>query len=265
MDLRYHLQILWRWRVVLAGGFILAISLAFLVTFKPSLGGAEWRSQATFESSSRVIVTQPGFPLGRATLPGSDDQTIAPSRSKQKTFAPAERFSELAVVYSYLAQSDQIRNLIKPQPVQDQIAVENIPNPVTGDPLPLLELTTTANSREASRVLNNAVIGALRQYLQRNVQESGVPVDQSVQLQVLNPPKSGELASGRSLTLSVIVWFLAMAAALVAVYLLENLYPTRWRKEGSPQEDSDGASGRELELVEGWDSLEEARPARPIG
>ena len=263
MDLRYHLQILWRWRVVLTGGLILATLLAFLVTFKPSLGGVEWRSQATFESSSRVIVTQPGFPLGRATLPGSDPAlTTPPPGSKLKTFAPSERFSELAVVYSYLAQSDQIRNLIKPEPVQDQIAVENIPNPVTGDPLPLLELTTTANSREASRVLNSAVIGALRQYLQRNVRESGVPADQSVQLQVLNPPKSGELASGRSPTLSVIVWFLAMAAALVAVYLLENLYPTRWRKEAS--QDEGAAPERELELVEGWDSFEEARPTRSI-
>jgi hypothetical protein len=264
MDIRYHLRILWRWRVILAGGFILATSLAFLVSFKPTLGGAEWRSEATFKSTSRVIVTQPGFPLGRATLPGSDPaQPVDPSGAKLKTFAPSERFSELAVVYSYLAQSDQVRNLIKPEPVQDQIAVETIPNPVTGDPLPLLEIATTAHSGVASRALNNAVIAALREYLQRNVRQSGVPADQSVELKVLNPPKSGELASGRSITLSVIVWFLAMAAALVAVYLLENLYPTAWRQDG-PLHGSDGPAERELELVEGWDSFEEAPPARRI-
>jgi hypothetical protein len=264
MDIRYHLRILWRWRVILFGGLVLATLLAFLVTFKPTLGGAEWRSQATFKSTSRVMVTQPGFPLGRATLPGSDPTQPAPQPGVElNTFAPSERFSELAVIYSFVAQSDQVRELIRPEPLRKQISVVNIPSPATGDPLPLLEVATTANSREAARVLNNAVIRSLREYLERNVRRSGVPTDQSVELQVLNPPEPGKLAGGRSLTLPVIVWFLAMAAALVAVYLLENLYPTMWRREEPPQH-SDGAPEPELELIEGWDSLGEAPPARRV-
>lgn len=258
MDIRHHLDILWRWRVVLAGGLALATLLAFLITFKPTFSGVEWRSSATFKSTSTVIVTQPGFPLGRATLPGSDPaQPAQPGDGKLKVFAPSERFSDLAVIYSYLATSDQIRALIRPKPLQDQINVINVPNEATGDPLPLLELETTANSAEGSRILNGAVIRALREYLGRNVRESGVPAGQNVELKVLDAPEAGELAGGRSPTLSAIVWLLAMAAALALVYVLENLYPGRWTREESQGWDGEGERG--LELIESWDSFDQER------
>jgi hypothetical protein len=264
VDIWYHLRILWRWRVILICGLVLATALAFLVTFKPTLGGAEWRSQATFTSSSRVMVTQPGFPQGRATLPGSDPtQPIPPPGRKLKTFAPSTRFSELAVIYSYLAQSEQVRDLITPQPLQDQISVVTVPNPATGDPLPLLEIATTANSPGAARALNTAVIHGLREYLERYARRAGVPADERVELQILNPPESGALASGRSITLSVMVWLLAMAAALVAVYLLENLYPMRWTRQEPPL-DGQGVSEPELELIQPWDSFGDTQKARRV-
>jgi hypothetical protein len=227
MDIRHHSRILWRWRAVLVGGLLAGALLAVLVTFKVSPSGIEWRSSATFTSASRTFVTQPGFPVGRATLPGANPTDLVdPNDPAARTFAPEERFSELAVVYSYLAKSDQVRKLMSPAPINEQMEVVTVPNPVTGDPLPLLEITTTANSRSGAQALNRAVIHALGKYLSENVAANKVPKDERVQLEVLNPPKSGALAGGRSITLSVIVFLLALVATTVAVYVLENLYPS---------------------------------------
>src|ERR687895_17826 len=105
MDLRLHMDVLRRWRAVLAAGAVLAVVLGVLVTFKVSPSGLEWRSQATYESTSRTFVTQAGFPWGRTTLPGSDPtQPVVPdSDGPRRSFAPPARFTELATIYSYLA------------------------------------------------------------------------------------------------------------------------------------------------------------------
>jgi hypothetical protein len=227
MDIRHHLRILWRWRAVLAIGLVLGSVLAVLVTFKVSPGGAEWRSKPTYTSTSRTIVTQRGFPLGRAALP-MPSVTQLPTRdgSSVPRFAPAERMTELAVVYSYIAKSDQVKRLITPVPLDQQINVAAVSNPSTGDPLPLMEIATTANTSGGARALNRAVIQALKQYLQRNGEANGVPQNERVTLDVLNSPPPGALVGGRTPTLSVVLWLLALAATLVAVYVLENLYPS---------------------------------------
>jgi hypothetical protein len=226
MDIRYHLGIIWRWRALLVVGLLVAVAVSYLVTFKPGLGKPEWRSAATYTSTSRTAVTQPGFPWGRATLPGADpNQPITPDGARLRSFAPPQRFTDLAVVYAYLAQSDQVRSLISPRPFAQQINVATVPNPATGDPLPIIEVATTANSSAGAQKLNMATIRALRAYLARNVRENNVPLEDRATLEVLNPPTPGFLVAGRSLTLSVIAGLLALVATFVAIYVLENLYP----------------------------------------
>ena len=98
MDIMHHVRIVWRWRRIALAGCLLAGVLAILVSFKPSTSGLEWRSQATYMSSSRLFVTQPGFPWGRATLPTADAAVpVSPDSEKLKSFAPPSRFNELAV------------------------------------------------------------------------------------------------------------------------------------------------------------------------
>ena len=175
-------------------GLVAGVALAVLATFKPSAGGFEWRSAATYTSTSRIFVTQPGFPVGRSTLPGTDpNDPVAPNKP---SFAPSERFSELAVVYSYLAQSERVQKLISPVPIQQQVTVATLSDPTTGDLLPLLDVITTANSPVGAQSLNREVIEALRRYISTNVQANQVPAEQRVELQVINPAKPGFLVSG---------------------------------------------------------------------
>ena len=269
MDIRFHLGILWRWKWVLAGGLVLATAAAFLSTFKPSSSGVEWRAEPTYQSFARVMVTQPGFPLGRATLPGADPTTQLELPKPKERFAPPERFTGLAEMYAYVASSAQIRDLITPKPLEDQISV--VPALGSqGDALPLLEVTTTGKTPKASEKVSAAVISALRKYLTTNGRRSNVPTDQQVHLVVLNPPKAGELIAGRSPTMVVMVWLLGAVLTFALVYVLENLYPRKPvaavphaedLEDGEQPKTNGSAPEVELELGEHWAAIRRARSA----
>lgn len=237
MDLRHHILVWFRWRAILAAGVVLAVILGILVSFKPVLSGSgvdlKWRSQAVYTTKSRLLVTQPGFPLGRTTLPGvvagqngtaqttTQDKNTDPSKVD---FADPSRFSYLAIVYSYLAQSEPVRALIHPKPAPDDLSVV-YQGTQNGDALPLLEITTKGASPAAVQELNFKAIQALRGYLDQQLTEAGVPEAQRVSLQTLNPPDLGSLSSGRTPTVSAVVFILVLVGTLLLVYILENLYP----------------------------------------
>src|SRR3954471_9087277 len=251
MDLRHHLLVWWRWRVVLAAGLLLAVMLGTLVSFKPTLAGGpslKWRNPATYSSTSRLFVTQPGFPWGRATLPGANPNEINKSGTN---FAAPDRFSNLALVYSYIAQSDVIRRLIYPRPLTDQIQVVTPNIPGSADPLPLLEITTKAPTAVGARRLNTETIKALDGFIKKELDDNQVAAKDRVQLQVLNPPDPGALTAGRSPTLSVVAWILVMIATFTGVYVLENLYsplpPSRERQPTVSLVDPEEDEGDDLD------------------
>ena len=241
MDLRRHIQVLWRYKAIVVGGVVLGVVMAILASFSVSFSGGpklEWRSDQTFGSVSTLFVTQTGFPWGRVTLPepalvpGADPaaQTQTPETADEKTrreYAAPERFSDLAVVYSYLARSDQVRALIKPQTAPDQILITPIQNPSTGAGLPLLLIETHSKSQEMAVKVNEASIEALRQYLREQQDEAEIPDGARVRIQVLNPSMPAGVTEGRTYMGSVIALILCIAGAIALAYLLENLRASR--------------------------------------
>jgi hypothetical protein len=244
MDLRRHIQVLWRFKAIVAGGLVLGVIMAILASFSVSFSGGpklEWRSDQTYGSVSTLFVTQTGFPWGRVTLPepalvpGADPTTqqIDPETMDEKTrreYAAPERFSDLAVVYSYLARSDQVRALINPEPAPDQIVITPVQNPSTGAGLPLLLVETHANSQELAQKINDASIDALRSYLREQQDEADIADGARVRIQVLNPPTAAGVTEGRTYMGSVIALILAVAGAVALAYLLENLRASRDRE-----------------------------------
>jgi hypothetical protein len=243
MDLRRHLNVVWRFRRIVAGGFILAIVVAILAAFHVSASGLTWRSDQTFTSTSTLFVTQTGFPWGRVSLPsaslqpdgitgneGTDDSES--SGQKRREYGAPERFSDLAVVYSYIARSDQVRGLVMPRPLPDQIVITPVTNPSTGANLPLLLMETHATDQATAQKLNQGVISALRKYLEEEQQASDISEDERVRVQVLNPPTAAGVTEGRTYMASVVLFIMVMVATLAIAYLLENLRLNRPAKGG---------------------------------
>jgi hypothetical protein len=237
MDLRRNLAVIWRFRLIVGLGVIFATVFAMLAAFKPSTDGLEWRSSQKWTSTSTLFVTQTGFPWGRVTLPepvlpgavGPDTQPEEEDNDGKgkREFAAPERFVDLALLYSYLANSTEVRQMIKPRPTGAKVLINSILNPGTGSGLPLLNIEVTSASPEFAQRVNGGTIDALRRYLESQQDEWKIPSEQRVRIQTLNPPSRAQLTEGRSYMTAVIAFVLAIALTLGLVYLLENLYPRR--------------------------------------
>jgi len=75
MSLELDMRVLWRFRVLVLAGLLLAILLAGMAMFKVDFGGGApkltYRQSETWQSTARLLITQDGFPEGRTTLPGA--------------------------------------------------------------------------------------------------------------------------------------------------------------------------------------------------
>lgn len=261
MNLRRHLLVLRRYRWLVLAGALLGVALAILAVFRVSPDGLQWRSSQTWTSTSTLYVTQRGFPDGRVVLadpqpvdPSTAPATTRPSGSEQ--FADPARFANLAIVYTYFAQSAEVRRLIAPGLSASQLSVTPAPAAMnSSQTLPVLSLATRATTpREATR-LNAAAIVALRGYLARQQRTNHVPLDNRVRVDVLNPPSAAKLETGHSITPAFVAFVLALAGALALAYCLDNLYPPKPEEElvearVTDQEESFDA----LPLDEAWPS-----------
>lgn len=191
------------------------------------------RGDTIYSSSSTVMVTQPGFPWGRVVLPGSasvpestDTPTTEESASKsdnQIDFADPSRFSNLATVYTILAQSDAIRSRLKQKVKPGQITAAPLDVNGRGDQfLPMVNITTTGKTAGAAFDLNSATIKALNDYLVEQMDASDVPRRQRVELTTINKPSGPILVEGPSFAPPMLAFLLAMIAGVSVCYILEN-------------------------------------------
>lgn len=231
MELERHLGVFWRHRRLLGIAALLGLVLAFVAAFKvPEM---KRRGDTIYSSSSTVMVTQPGFPWGRVVLPGSasvpestDTPTTEESASKsdnQIDFADPSRFSNLATVYTILAQSDAIRSRLKQKVKPGQITAAPLDVNGRGDQfLPMVNITTTGKTAGAAFDLNSATIKALNDYLVEQMDASDVPRRQRVELTTINKPSGPILVEGPSFAPPMLAFLLAMIAGISVCYILEN-------------------------------------------
>jgi hypothetical protein len=242
MNLERHLRVIWRYRVVVAIGLLLGSVLAFMASFQVS-NGLQRRGSELWTSSSLVLVTQQGFPWGRVTLPGSatdsngastatpgaTGQTEAPERQQ---FADPGRFNNLALLYSVISYSDQVRARLPERPEAGQI--QAIPLDPTGSgqaELPIISLTTKAATPEAAMKLNEHAYAGLRDLLKNEQQANDIPAKERVVLAQLNHAQKPVLEQGRSWTSSILAYMLCVIAALALAHILEGLRIARERRE----------------------------------
>jgi hypothetical protein len=241
MNLARHISVLWRFRAIVGLGLILGIVMAFLAAYKvPSM---ERRGIEKWSAESSIFVTQEGFPWGRVTLgdtstPGmpsaSTPQTDSSSSSKTP-FADPARFSNLALLYANLAQSDQVRGSLPGHPSRDQIEPRVLDATGGGVSfLPIIKLTVFDSSAAAAVNLNAKAIAALRGYIASNQRQSNTPANERIRLDTINEPTGATLVSGHSMSLPLLALMLCLLGAVAVAHILENLRPREELAGGLP-------------------------------
>jgi hypothetical protein len=232
MDLQLYARVLWRFRIVVAIGTSLAIGLAFLSYYSVSLSGGPsvsprapevWRSDAT------LFVTQPGFPWGRLGVASSDFSATGAGAEEQSAdgfrFADPSRFVDLAMLYSYLAESDSVRRIMEQDaPVDGQIQAEPIASD-EGDGLPLVGISAMANSPKGAVELVDRQIAAFSKYIAQQQQLSQTPKSDRVMIERVAGPGAPQLEIPRKKTEPIAIFLAAMIVTLASAFVLENLRP----------------------------------------
>lgn len=232
MDLKLYARVLWRFKVVVMLGFVVALALATLSIVRVSPSGLTYRSPELWSSTTRVGVTQKGFPWGRLfaqepQAPGAAVETPAEQAARLGIpVADPNRLNNLAVLYSQLATSDAVETLMRRDgPVRGRV----IATPLTvGDNrimLPLIDLTAISTSPGGAKALARRTAAALETFVRLQQASNDVPAADRVIIQEILRPEQATLFQPRSKTLPVVVFMAVMLATFGLAFLLENMRP----------------------------------------
>lgn len=275
MDLGLFARVLWRHRYLVAAGAVVAVLVAAAsmvrVTFDGGTPGLAYRQDETWVSHARMLVTQRGFPQGRANLAqGGAAAAPGPDAETAPGYLSPARSVELAQLYARIANADQIRQLMFAQgPIDGAKSV----TATAEQDLPTIGVEALATSRAAAVGLAQRQVDALQRYLADTQQESGVPVDDRVRLAVVRSPGSRAvldedsatwLLKPRSKTLPLVVFLAMMGLVVGLVFLVENLQRSRARADDEVRGDSRIVGDpRDREMADPRDVDDEPAP-RPL-
>ncbi len=234
MNLERHLRVIWRNRLIVGAGILLGVVLAFLAAYQVGGSGVERRGSEKWSATSLILVTQEGFPWGRATLPVTTlPNQLAPtgqetSRDDRIQFADPTRFANLAVLYSVISYSDRVRARLPEKPKADQIQALPLDPTNSGNSFqPIVSLTTTADSAAGALSLNQHTYEGLRDLLISEQKANNIPTDERVLLNLLNKPQAATLVQPRSWTSSILAFLLCSIAAVALAHILEAVALSR--------------------------------------
>jgi hypothetical protein len=230
MDLQLYARVLWRFRILVGAGVVLACALATLSFATVEFDGGpklKPRQSEVWGSEATLLVTERGFPLGRSvtqvynfTTDPETGREIAEPR-----FASEGRFSELAAVYAQLAMSDRVLALmLRDGPLLGGVEAEAVR---TSDrrTLPLVQLTATASSPEAAVQLAKRNVAAFLDFLEREQTANKIAAEDRVVVSVVESPQAAALLIPRKLTQPIVVFMTILMGVFGLAFLLHNLRP----------------------------------------
>jgi hypothetical protein len=234
MNLARHAAVIWRFRHVAAAGLALGILVALLTSYQFAWkGGPSFtaRGSEVWTAISSILVTQPGFPEGRVTLPTRQIDTAVtadgvPAAAKnappqdQVEFADPARLANLADLYSKFLTSADVLDRIRGRPKPAQIQASPFAASSNGQVLPIIQLTANSGSERAAERLNVAIYKALRSVLKERQSANKIVVGKRVEVKLIDPPNV-TLSSGRSRTMAILGLLLCLIGTLAVVHILE--------------------------------------------
>jgi hypothetical protein len=208
---------------------VLSVGLTFLALYKVDVTHGfklAHRQAQTYQADAKLFVTQPRFPWGRTVtqyLPG-DSKTAKPS----VPVADENRLATLTALYAQLALTKPVRTQLAGVDAGiTEVSVTPVAAPPYVNPaiLPLLTVTAIAPTPAGAVALANAASTRFIAWLSGQQTEAGIPADQRVSVQIVDPAWKAELAGHRSKTLPAVIFLGLMAATFGFVFVRENLNP----------------------------------------
>jgi hypothetical protein len=231
MDLPLYIRVLWRFRLLVLPGFLVAIALAVLAYGKVDLSHGlkiTPRTTPVFHVDALLLVTQKGFPWGSSQQP-----YVAGDAAKGLPPVPVgdfSRMSGIAMIYSELADSDTVKALTRLKPSKTEKLFTSPYAPASAPPgtvLPMVALSSNAASPARASALINARITAFRGYIAAQQSKAELNERKRVVVQVLRggDPDTAVVLSGKKKTLPIVVFLAVMIAVTGLAFMLENMRP----------------------------------------
>ena len=204
-------------------GMLLAIVLTVLSVAKLTPNGLEYRKPQIWQAQSTLLLTQPGFPEGRALFP---NPATSGQRSKY-SYAGPDRFASLTALYSAFAQSDEVRALVRSEGAPAGSSIAATPLIPAGSNaytlLPVISLFGNAQSARDAVKTTQLGIQAFIGFLERNQRQAEIPDSQRVHVEVLSRPRAAVVIEPRKKTLPIVVFLTVLTGTIGLVFVLENL------------------------------------------
>jgi hypothetical protein len=211
MDLGLYFRVLWRFRVLMLAGLAVAILLAVFSAARITPSGLKYRKAEQYVSYATLFVTQQGFPWGQLHAPQSAD---------------ANHFTSLAIVYSQLATTDPVRQiLLRGGPIRGTFQVAPVLDTTNQEPLPLISVAAFGDSPQAAITLAKRETSALLTYIRAQQQGNAISADNRVNVDVVRKAQYASLYKGRSMTLPIVVFLVVLIAFSALAFILENARP----------------------------------------
>lgn len=228
MDVLLLGRVLWRFKFVVLGGFVLAVVLSVLTVAKiDTARGAPFLVQRTaplYSSSATLLITQSGFPWGSAVQPYTTSPGEGPIANGDLT-----RLTSLANLYVQMANSDIIRRLVarKAPSTLALLASQNysVSPSFYSTPLPIVTLAATSRTGALAVADAQASADVLKTYLKQQQNAAGIDPSKRVVVQELQAPKKAVVVNTTKKTLPAVVFLTIMLAVLGLVFVLENMRP----------------------------------------
>ncbi len=217
MDLSLYGRVIWRFRWLVAFGLILAILLSVLSIAKVSSHGLSYRKQEVWQSSTTVLLTQRGFPWGRA---------VVPPTAAGATGGPGW-LSGLTELYAQFANSDRVKSLMLRDGASKNWSVTAAPVIPSGSSSALPVIALAGLAYTPGGAVQATIVGrtAFLQYVKSQQAQAAIPNSERVDLQVLQNVTPPVVVQPRKKTLPIVIFLAVISAAIGLAFILENARP----------------------------------------
>jgi len=228
MDFRLYGRVLWRFRLVIAIGLLLALVLAFLTVVRVDSHGLSYRDTRLWEAKMKLQVTQQGGPefrLYAARTVGGKDASAQPVSPDAPVVDP-NRFPQLAIQYSTLLTSDPVRKLAaRRDRITGKIIATASKDDQSGTLLPYIDVVSISKSpRDAIKYAERTAHALSAHILQQQRADHVASADRVV-VKTLIHPHGASVFRPRSKTLPIVVFLAMMFATVSLAFILENARP----------------------------------------